>query len=62
MIKLKRDDPTDHVNVYLNTLRSIDLQELKPGDWVESIGSLSIEAAGVFNQLGRFGCCIKQID
>ena len=48
-------DSTDSKNYYEDTLIDLDLTIIRPYDWVYGLGTLSIEAAGVLNQLGRFG-------
>jgi len=56
-----REDPTDSVDIREEQLVNLDLTSVRPHDWVYGLGTLSIEAAGVLNQLGRHGFTLTPI-
>jgi len=57
---IKRENPTDSVNIWLKDIRGIDLRELKPLDWVEGIGTLTPDVACALNKIGECGYRLQE--
>ena len=58
---LQRTGKTDSVDIYEEMIESVNLEDVRPHDWMYGVGNLSIEAAGVLNQLGRHGFRLQKV-